>query len=382
MTLTQLDLTGDLAHPARLTVPDLLGWPQHRVRVSFECATSGTQAHRFEGPRLYDVLSSAGPGFDPARRKDRLRFLIAVGGADGHHALLSWAEIDPDFAHAPVLLAVSIDDTPLDRAGPQLVLPQDRCGARHISGIRAIHVDGGTGVPDDSASARHTRSRVGGSSVKRTPVASRSAWAKAGATGLKGLSLITLPASAACARRRMRISPVSGSTGTLNHCALKATERGVPPKCPSARGSWRWAAAKSSRWSARAREARRAGPAEGALAEVVAHAGQGAVGRPADGTAFAVVGGGGSRGAAGRLVACRRLRERNVALRRHRRPRRHRPGGQRGLGGSALGPCLGAEHRRAGRLRARGRLGTHGTRRAAHRGPGGDPYRLQPDRAR
>ncbi|WP_033286999.1 helix-turn-helix domain-containing protein [Streptomyces sp. NRRL F-525] len=37
--------------------------------------------------------------------------------------------------------------------------------------------------------------------------------------------------------------------------------------------------------------ARRAGLAEGALAEVVAHAGQGAVGRLADGTAFAVVGG-------------------------------------------------------------------------------------------
>ncbi|MCX5337817.1 hypothetical protein [Streptomyces sp. NBC_00140] len=51
-------------------------------------------------------------------------------GMDGHRALLSWAEIDPDFAHAPVLLAVSIDEAPLDRAGPQLVLPQDRCGAR------------------------------------------------------------------------------------------------------------------------------------------------------------------------------------------------------------------------------------------------------------
>lgn len=83
------------------------------------------------------------PGFDPARRKDRLRFLIAVSGADGHHALPSWAEIDPDFGRAPVLLAVGIDDTSLDRAGPQLVLPQDRCGARHISGINAIRVDGG-----------------------------------------------------------------------------------------------------------------------------------------------------------------------------------------------------------------------------------------------
>lgn len=142
MTLAELALTGDLARPVRLTVPDLLAWPQHRVRVGFECATSGTQHHRFAGPLLYDVLCDAGPGFDPVRRKDRLRFLIAVDGTDGHRALLSWAEIDPDFAHAPVLLAVSIDDAPLDRHGPQLVLPQDRCGARHISGINAIRLDG------------------------------------------------------------------------------------------------------------------------------------------------------------------------------------------------------------------------------------------------
>ncbi|MFE1885722.1 molybdopterin-dependent oxidoreductase [Streptomyces diastatochromogenes] len=143
--LAELALTGDLVRPARLTVPDLLGWPQHRADVSFECATSGMQHHRFAGPRLYDVLADAGPGFDPARRKDRLRFLIAVTGTDGHHALLSWAEIDPDFADAPVLLAVTIDGIPLDESGPQLVLPQDRCGGRHISGITAIRVDGGYG---------------------------------------------------------------------------------------------------------------------------------------------------------------------------------------------------------------------------------------------
>ncbi|MEJ8672483.1 molybdopterin-dependent oxidoreductase [Streptomyces sp. MS1.AVA.1] len=140
--VAELALTGDLIRPARLTVSDLLAWPQHEAEVSFECATSGIQHHRFTGPLLHDVLSAAGPGFDPARRKDRLRFLIAVSGADGHHALLSWAEIDPDFGRAPVLLAVGIDDTSLDRAGPQLVLPQDRCGARHISGINAIRVDG------------------------------------------------------------------------------------------------------------------------------------------------------------------------------------------------------------------------------------------------
>ncbi|QJT04707.1 molybdopterin-dependent oxidoreductase [Streptomyces asoensis] len=141
-TAAELVLAGDLTRPARLTVPDLLGWPQHQAEVTFECATSGVRRHRFTGPLLHEVLVDAGPGFDPVRRKDRLRFLIAVSGADGHHALLSWAEIDPDFGRAPVLLAVTIDDTPLDRAGPQLVLPQDRCGARHISGVNAIRVDG------------------------------------------------------------------------------------------------------------------------------------------------------------------------------------------------------------------------------------------------
>ncbi|WP_392667912.1 molybdopterin-dependent oxidoreductase [Streptomyces sp. LN785] len=141
--VAEVALTGDLARPVRLTVPDLLAWPQHRARVSFECATSGIRHHRFAGPLLYDVLSDAGPAFDPTRRKDRLRFLIAVTGADGHHAVLSWGEIDPDFGRASVLLAASIDDAPLDRAGPQLVLERDRCGARHISGIRAIRVDGG-----------------------------------------------------------------------------------------------------------------------------------------------------------------------------------------------------------------------------------------------
>ncbi|WP_046727237.1 molybdopterin-dependent oxidoreductase [Streptomyces humi] len=162
MTLAELDLTGDLARPARLTVPDLLRWPQHQVRVSFECATSGVQHHGFTGPRLYDVLAGAGPGFDPARRKDRLRFLIAVSGADGHRVLLSWAEIDPDFAHAPVLLGVSIDDTPLDRAGPQLVLPQDRCGARHISGIREIRLDGDYEVRRPRAAAPGDTSAAAG----------------------------------------------------------------------------------------------------------------------------------------------------------------------------------------------------------------------------
>lgn len=110
-------------------------------------------------------LALTGPVFDPARRKDRLRFLIAVTGTDGHRALLSWAEIDPDFADAPVLPAVTMED---------------RAPAR-----------------------RDARARRG---WRRAPGPPRPPWPR------HCIGFITLPASAACTQRRMRISPVPGAT--------------------------------------------------------------------------------------------------------------------------------------------------------------------------
>ncbi|MEV0323889.1 molybdopterin-dependent oxidoreductase [Streptomyces sp. NPDC050658] len=130
---------GDVAEPVTLTVADLRdGWPQHQADVTFDCATSGPQHHRFEGPLLSDVISAARPRFDPRSRKARSRFLLAVSGGDGHHTVLSWGEIDPDFAGAPVLLATRLDDAALDAVGSQLVVPWDRCGARYISAITGV----------------------------------------------------------------------------------------------------------------------------------------------------------------------------------------------------------------------------------------------------
>ncbi|OON75639.1 molybdopterin-dependent oxidoreductase [Streptomyces tsukubensis] len=134
-----LVLAGDLARPVRLTLADLrAGWSQHRAEVLFDCATSGPRRHLFEGPLLREVVLDAGPGFDVRRRKDRSRFLLVVGGGDGHHAVLSWAEIDADFGDAPVLLATRMDGRPLDTDGSQLVVPSDRCGARYVSAVRRV----------------------------------------------------------------------------------------------------------------------------------------------------------------------------------------------------------------------------------------------------
>ncbi|MFJ3901687.1 molybdopterin-dependent oxidoreductase [Streptomyces sp. NPDC090025] len=132
---------GDVATPTTLTVADLhAGWTRHRAEVVFDCATAGPQRHVFEGPLLREVAAAAGPAFDPARRKERSRFLVVVNGTDGHHAVLSWAEIDVDFGNAPVLLATRLDGVDLDAAGTQLVVPSDRCGARYVSGVTRVWI--------------------------------------------------------------------------------------------------------------------------------------------------------------------------------------------------------------------------------------------------
>ncbi|MFJ3692933.1 molybdopterin-dependent oxidoreductase [Streptomyces sp. NPDC090052] len=134
-------LKGELIRPIALTVADLRArWGQHRADVVFDCAKNGPQHHTFEGPLLRDVVGDARPAFDPARRKDRSRFLLAVTGGDGHRTVLSWAEIDADFADSPILLATALDGRGLDMAGSQLVVPSDRCGARYISAITSVWV--------------------------------------------------------------------------------------------------------------------------------------------------------------------------------------------------------------------------------------------------
>ncbi|MYQ42433.1 Oxidoreductase molybdopterin binding domain [Streptomyces sp. LamerLS-316] len=137
----ELAVLGNVEHPATLTVGDLRdGWEQHRAEVVFDCATSGPQQHRFEGPLLREVVLDAHPLFDVRRRKDRSRFVLAVSGGDGHRTVLAWAEIDADFGDAPVLLATRLDGRDLDTAGSQLVVPVDRCGARYVSAITHVWV--------------------------------------------------------------------------------------------------------------------------------------------------------------------------------------------------------------------------------------------------
>ncbi|MET7506641.1 molybdopterin-dependent oxidoreductase [Streptomyces albidoflavus] len=134
-----VEVCGEAGESARLTVAELAGgWPEQRAEVVFDCATSGPRHHTFTGPLLRDVLLGALPGAARATRKDRAGRLLVVAGADGHRAVLAWAEVDEEFRYAPVLLAVRLDGTLLD--APHLVVPADRCGARYVSAVTGVRL--------------------------------------------------------------------------------------------------------------------------------------------------------------------------------------------------------------------------------------------------
>ncbi|ROO86089.1 hypothetical protein EDD29_3651 [Actinocorallia herbida] len=133
-------LGGEVSAPRGLTMADLRSLPQHEREVSFLCRKTGLRRHSFRGPLLLEVVSLAGPLFVPGERKSRLRFLISLRGGDGHRVVLSWAEIDPEFANQPVLLGVARDGVALDEEGPQLAMPADVYGARNLSGVTDLRV--------------------------------------------------------------------------------------------------------------------------------------------------------------------------------------------------------------------------------------------------
>ncbi|MGI5324295.1 hypothetical protein [Actinomadura nitritigenes] len=134
----RLRLAGDLERAAPLSVADLRAMPQRIVEAGFACGRLGEQRHVYTGPLLLDVLLAAGPRFDPVIGKDRVRFLIAVTGRDGHTAVMSWGEIDPRYGGGAALLATRVDGRAMDADGPQLVVPGDVAGGRYVSRIATI----------------------------------------------------------------------------------------------------------------------------------------------------------------------------------------------------------------------------------------------------
>ena len=140
-TSEAVELTGLVEQPATLTVTDLQQLPTETVDVSYE-THEGTEQHTYRGVRLYTVIEQAGLKLDSDRKNDQLRKYVAITAKDGYEAVVSWGEIDPDYADASILLAWEEDgETLTGKDGPvRLVVPTDKQGGRYVSGVVRVEV--------------------------------------------------------------------------------------------------------------------------------------------------------------------------------------------------------------------------------------------------
>lgn len=136
-----VELTGLVEQPAILTVADLQELPTETADVGYE-THQGFEQHTYRGVRLYEVIDQSGLKLNPDQKSDQLRKYLVISAKDGYEVLVSWGEIDPEFANAPILLAWEEDgETLTGEDGPvRLVVPTDRRGGRYVSGVVRVEV--------------------------------------------------------------------------------------------------------------------------------------------------------------------------------------------------------------------------------------------------
>lgn len=106
-------LDGQVLNPYTLTA-DILraNFSAEMIAVTYQNGTE-TLTTTFTGVPLWQVLNAAQPNFNADILNDKLSMFIVVTGRDGYQVTLAWAEIDPDYAGQPILLAYEQEGAPL-----------------------------------------------------------------------------------------------------------------------------------------------------------------------------------------------------------------------------------------------------------------------------
>ena len=135
------DLTGAVERSSSFTIEKLRQYTPAQVEVTF-AAGSGLESGIFTGVPLWDLLKDARLKIRSERKGDLLRKYLLITGSDGYQAVLSLAEVLPDYGGEPVLVAYQRDGQPLgaDRGMAQLVIPRDKRGGRYVDRIVRIEV--------------------------------------------------------------------------------------------------------------------------------------------------------------------------------------------------------------------------------------------------
>ncbi|MCY1288921.1 hypothetical protein D9M70_379860 [compost metagenome] len=129
---TQFQLRGAVTRPATFDLAALQALP---------AVTRTVGANTYTGVSLWDLINAAGIQTAAAVKNDLLGFYLVATGSDGYRAVISLAEISPDFGNQPDIVAYAMNGAPLTANGfARLVIPNDTKAGRYVSNLVALDV--------------------------------------------------------------------------------------------------------------------------------------------------------------------------------------------------------------------------------------------------
>jgi DMSO/TMAO reductase YedYZ molybdopterin-dependent catalytic subunit len=131
-------VSGDI--PSRLTLKaeDLAKMPRETVSIPDQ---DGTKVE-YEGVPLREILKRAGAPMEKELRGKALASYVLAKAHDGYQVVFTLAEVAPEFANEPILVADKRDGKPLfGYQGPfRLVCPNDKAGARSVRMLETLEI--------------------------------------------------------------------------------------------------------------------------------------------------------------------------------------------------------------------------------------------------
>lgn len=135
----ELKVSGAVSTPLTLTVADLKAMPRKTLTV---VNPHEKKTEKYEGVALQEILRKAGVPQGDALRGPAMATYVLAEAADGYRVVFSLAELDAGIADSEVIVADTLDGTPLgEKLGPfRLVAPHEKRPARWVRMLRSIIV--------------------------------------------------------------------------------------------------------------------------------------------------------------------------------------------------------------------------------------------------
>jgi len=131
-----LTVGGDIPSRLVLKAEDLAKMPRETVTIPEQ---DGTKV-AYEGVLLREILKRAGAPMEKDLRGKALASYVLAKARDGYQVVFTLAEVAPEFANEPIVVADKRDGKPLfGYQGPfRLVCPNDKAGARSVRMLESL----------------------------------------------------------------------------------------------------------------------------------------------------------------------------------------------------------------------------------------------------